>query len=118
MRYLAIVGSVKLNQEQVAQAHQIMVDVLEKHKPEAVVSGGAEGIDSLAEFTAAEFGIPAIVCKPAQQRWAYFAPRNLIIATLCYHLVRIVTPTTTTYGSGWTRDQAEKLGRTTEEHVL
>ena len=40
-----------------------------------------------------------------------FAERNMKIAEMCVCLVRIASTTTSTYGSGWTADRAEELGK-------
>ncbi len=50
--------------------------------------------------------------------WDGFKPRNIQIATACERLVRIVSTTTKTYGSGWTRDYADNLGKPTEEIII
>ena len=113
---LAIVGSTNLGQHPAAVA--LIERLLDQHQPTLVISGGAPGIDTLAEQAALRRGIPTSIHRPKAKGWPYYKARNLKIAEECEHLVRIVASTSKTYGSGWTRDQAVKLGKTTEEHLI
>lgn len=89
-----------------------------------VISGGAEGIDTLAEHRAAEFGWTVDNGKfgkrlPELHRWEPrgYKARNLLIAQTCTHLVRIACPQTRTRGSRWTADRAAELGRDVRRYV-
>lgn len=114
---LAIVGSVSL--EGSPDAVRIIEEVLDRYRPTVVVSGGARGIDTMAADAARRRGIPVVEHLPRVNRWADgFKPRNLKIARDCDALVRIVAKDATTYGSGWTRDQAARMGKPTEEFVV
>ena len=113
---LAIVGSVKLAGNRDAQA--IIELVLDAHRPEWVVSGGAAGVDSMAEQEAIRRGIQVLIYRPSQQTWKKFKERNLRIAESCDRLVRIVARHSKTYGSGWTRDRAAEMGKPTEEYIV
>lgn len=116
---LAIVGSTILQDD--PRASMIINEVLDKYRPDVVVSGGARGIDSMAEAAAKLRGIPTEIHYPKVRAWAApggFRDRNLVIARECDRLVRIVSQRSQTYGSGWTRDQAQALGKPTEEFVL
>lgn len=115
---LAIVGSVSLHGNPVAQA--VIEDVLARYRPSDVVSGGARGIDTMAaEAWKLRSGRDAIVFLPKVRRWEDgFKPRNLLIAQTCDALVRIVAKDSATYGSGWTRDRAAEMGKPTEEIVI
>jgi hypothetical protein len=115
---LAIVGSTKLSPAQEVKVNSLIEEAIEKYHPFAIISGGADGVDSLAEWVAQRHELPCIVCKPAKQSWLFFRPRNLLIAEICTRLVRIVRADSTTYGSGWTRDRAAEMGKPTEEHVV
>ena len=117
---LAIVGSVKL--ANCEKAAGVIRRYLVQHQPELVVSGGAEGIDQLAERIAwEEFGIPTCVFVPTIKAFKGvdgYAERNLKIAQTCTHLLRLAASDSTTYGSGWTRDQAVKLKKPTKEILI
>lgn len=111
---LAIVGSVKVNEAQELIAHCIIRGFLHRFETELVISGGAIGIDTIAEGLADQFYIPKQIYLPEFPRWKPngYEDRNLKIAEECTHLLCIRTQQSTTYGSGWTADRAEGLGKT------
>lgn len=114
---LCIVGSVRLvgNKE----AYAIIDEAYDRLKPDKVISGEADGIDSMAEERAKARGIPFQGYPPKVRRWEDgFKPRNLQMAKECTYLIRIISNKTTTYGSGWTRDRAKELGKPTEEYIV
>lgn len=118
---LAIVGSVSLAGS--AKAYDIIRDVILHEQPTLVVSGGAAGIDSMAAETARTFDIPVQEYRPKKQAWLKDSPdgfhaRNKLIAENCDVLVRIVASDSKTYGSGWTRDYAKKLGKRVCEYIV
>lgn len=118
---LAIVGSQLLKNE---GALQIIRELFELYKPTVLVSGGAEGIDSMAEAYAKEVGVATDIYRPEVFQWEDrghrkgFRSRNIQIADNCDVLIRIANKAGKTYGSGWTRDRARSLGKFTEEYVL
>ena len=113
---LAVVGSTKLGESALASA--LIKYVLAKYHPERVVSGGAAGIDTLAAGLARSQNIEVLEHLPKTRRWHDgFRPRNIKIAEDCDALVRIALFGGKTYGSGWTRDYAAKLGKPTEEFI-
>lgn len=83
-----------------------------------IVSGGAEGIDSMAELWAKTYGINFVGYYPEGKGWVHYNKRNRLIAENCDRLIRIVGTCTSTYGSGWTRDLAAKLGVPCAEFVI
>jgi len=94
-------------------------------RPAVMISGGAPGIDSLAEYIGGLFGYTEaagtmIVHRPRHQRWAPdgFKARNLLIAQDCTHLLRITCYRSRTYGSGWTADRAEEAGAEVARRVI
>ena len=110
---LAIVGSIKVNEEQTLVAECIIRGFLSRLETELVISGGANGIDTLATTEAAILNIPRLVHLPKENNWFKgYKPRNLLIAQDCTHLLCIRTQQSTTYGSGWTADRAEEMGKT------
>ena len=119
---LAIVGSTSL--EGSAEAEQRIEWLLDEHRPDVVVSGGAPGIDTMAATAARRRGITVWELTPAKRAWnpigrTGFKRRNIAVALVCDRLARIYDPETETYGSGWTRDYAEhELHKPTEEHAV
>lgn len=112
---LAIVGSTKFDKDHLAmlRARQIIEGALDRQRPDLIVSGGAVGIDSLAEIIAEQRRIPFREFPPKYRRWAPegFKERNLQIADACTRLLCIRARTANTYGSGWTADRAEEMGK-------
>ncbi len=76
-----------------------------------VISGGAEGVDSIAEEVARSFNIPFIAYLPEGNKWGDFEKRNKLIVAECDVLLVIRYSESKTYGSGWTRDYAMKINK-------
>lgn len=131
---LAIVGSTDLTVKQVDVAYELVeaiifntaagciIDGLELE----VVSGGANGIDLIAEEEAFKLGVPTKIFKPLISQWedeeitdcsgdpftlTGYRSRNLQIAEYCDRLICIRSQSSRTYGSGWTADRAEEMGK-------
>jgi hypothetical protein len=122
---LAIVGSTSLrdNPEALAIIHSVIDEILCENGGQdlTIISGGAAGIDAMAEEEAGRRGLRTLIFRPRIRRWdgpGGFQERNLQIAETCDRLVRIVVRGSKTYGSGWTRDRARELGKATEEFVV
>ena len=111
---VAIIGSkIVANPE---TARKVIKEILDVEKPSLVISGGCQGIDTIAIEEAKKKGIKYKEFFPEIKRWngggkIGFKERNLQIAEECDILYRIYNKNTTTYGSGWTADMAEKLGK-------
>lgn len=135
---LAIVGSRDV--PRYAAESLIRTAILE-HKPSIVVSGGARGVDTFAREIAQEMGVTVMEFVPETPAWeappktseatetptAYgmrvtvpggFKARNEAVGDACTCLERMYSRTTTTYGSGWTADHAEKLGKNVVRHLI
>lgn len=118
---LAVVGSTAFAHPDAVQlARELILHKYEIYEPQLVVSGGAEGIDSLAEFLAKGMEIPFRPHLPRNRRWAPdgYMERNMLIAQDCSHLFAIRCHRSRTYGSGWTADYAEELGKNVERITL
>lgn len=96
---------------------------LRKLQPGIVISGGAPGVDTIAEEVAREEGYSEEagtlrILRPKVERWHPdgYRDRNTRIAMECTHLLRVFCAYSTTYGSGWTYDLAERLGRQVVRH--
>lgn len=119
---LAIVGAVYLDGNE--EAARIIEEVLDRLNPAVVVSGGAKGIDTMAETAAIRRGIKTDIYRPERPGWATvdgkkgYAARNIEIADNCDYLVRIAWKKSKTYGSGFTRDKASARGVPTEEYMI
>jgi hypothetical protein len=119
---LAIVGSVKFSDPGAyGRARQLINVRIAELRPVAVISGGADGIDTMAEEVARQWGFHEdhaekrlVIYLPKYPRWRPegYRHRNLLIARDCTHLLAIRCKQSTTYGSGWTADRAEELGKT------
>ncbi len=109
---LAIVGSHKhINHLSKAMAQGIIEVALAIHQPIRVISGGADGIDTLAKEVATDRGIPVDEYKPEKPKWYWYKKRNKRIAEECDVLVCIRHSKSRTHGSQWTADYAESLGK-------
>lgn len=119
MTIICIVGSHILTPAQENDARQIIKEILDNCKcNDVVISGGAKGVDSIAEEVANEEGLGFVVFKPMIERWDAYRHRNWSMAYACDNLYRIVTKDSKTYGSGWTRDRAKEMGKFTKEYVV
>jgi len=126
---LAIVGS---REVPLTPAMRLVAKVLAEHKPIMVISGGAKvttgnrlrqlgSIDQIAAELARTDNITVVEFLPTNYHWSGaggFAERNMKIAQSCVCLVRIASETTTTYGSGWTADRAEDLGKEVTRYTI
>lgn len=118
---LAIVGSRKFKKWYGLDAAEgIIRGVLGHYQPKTVISGGAEGIDTMAADIAGEMGMLVMVFKPENNRWEPngYKDRNMQIAGSCDSLLAIRCSESSSYGSGWTADYAEKIGKTVERVLL
>lgn len=110
---LAIVGSQDLTREQECKAVSIMMAVLQARRPDKIVSGGAPGVDTLAERVAVHLGVPFEAFLPRVKAWAApggFRDRNMQIVGACTRLLCLRSVQSRTYGSGWTADERQSGG--------
>jgi len=106
---LAIVGSQHMRGNSVAEQH--IRDAFDQHQPRHFVSGGEPtGIDLMAEEEADRRSVSKTIHLPEQKGWEWYKKRDLLIAQDAECLVRIFSGTARTYGSGYTANEAEKLG--------
>ena len=110
-RSLAIVGSTSLEGNLTAL---LLVEMAVYFwKPDLIISGGAPGVDAMARDTAQLRRIPYQIWQPINQRWEPdgYKARNIKIAESCGSLICIRAKDAKTYGSGWTADYTESLGK-------
>lgn len=111
---LAVVGSSKLRHRAgvPSRAETIIEEHIALYHPTTIVSGGADGIDTIAATVAHRLGLDVIEYLPVTRRWHPhgYKERNRLIAENCDRLLRIRDASSRTYGSGYTADYAEHLG--------
>jgi hypothetical protein len=119
---LAIVGSVRFaDPDWQDKAQEAIAEAIAEHRPDVVISGGAEGMDSFAVKIAEDlYGIRTHEYLPKHRRWEPdgFKARNTLVAQECTRLLAIRCHASKTYGSGWTADEAERRGKPVRRVVL
>lgn len=118
---LALIGSthfVNPDAEKIVRAW--IASSIIRLNPSLIISGGAKGVDTWAEQAADRFGIKKNIKEPKYHQWAPqgFKQRNIMIAEVCTHLIAWRCPLSETYGSGWTADYAERIGRDVTRHIV
>lgn len=120
MVILAIVGSVNFTHDgDTTAAVKRVRYAIDRLAPDRIVSGGADGMDTIAARIGRELDIDVKEYLPKVRCWAGpggFKERNIKIAENCTHLLRIYCLSSRTYGSGWTADLAEQLGRQVQRY--
>jgi hypothetical protein len=106
---LAIVGSRSLKGN--PKAWICVLSWVERTKPCLVISGGAEGVDTMAEQAADMLCIPKDIKYPKSKNWAGYSARNMLIAESCDTLLCIYDPDSLTHGGEWTADYAISIGK-------
>lgn len=124
-RTVAIVGSVDLSPVQLDDATYLVEMILKMEKSDRhlsdvvrVVSGGAAGIDTIGEEKAIELGFSVRAHLPIKPTWYWYKKRNILVAEECDVLYRIAKTNSKTYGSGWTADYAESLGKKVRRYYV
>jgi predicted Rossmann fold nucleotide-binding protein DprA/Smf involved in DNA uptake len=119
---LAIVGSTHFDKDPFAayKAREMIRRELRIVRPKLVISGGAPGIDTIAEELAVELGIPTEIFLPENNRWAPrgYKARNILIAETCKRLLCVRHEDSATYGSGWTADYAAAMGKNVDRRTF
>ncbi len=132
---IAIVGSSHLSGEEETDTRKYCKLILDSVIKECgtsditFISGGASGVDMIAETTSKELGLKTIIHKPLENNWENgYKPRNMIIAqecdtlyclptkvklTPCYHCDEKTHEVT---GGCWTAKHAKSLKK--EVHIV
>lgn len=117
---LAIVGSQLFHESWKYNVVDAMIKTFLIHQePDVVISGGCKtGVDRSAELLGKWYGYSEedgtlIIHRPNNDQWEPngFKKRNIMIAEDCTHMLCIRDKGSTTYGSGWTANYADNLGR-------
>jgi len=84
-----------------------------------VVSGGAIGVDEMAERVAAALNLPTRIFCPdpkelakagnAKATWPIYRARNAVLAEHATHLLCVRCPESSTKGAWWTEREARRL---------
>lgn len=119
---LAIVGSQHWpTPGDLEEAWAAIEGYLTSRRPDRIVTRGAQGIDTLAEQVAGEYGIPVTVLPPRRRQGdgpdGPRAPNEAIVAA-CTRLLVIGSASSTTDGLGWTAALAERTGRPVRRHQV
>ncbi len=95
MMKIAIVGSSHLTKEDEIKTRKYCEEIFTKKreldKKLVLISGGANGVDSIAEDVAGDYAIKTEIYKPKKQEIEYFRERNEKIAEACDILFHITT---------------------------
>ena len=120
---IAIVGSSKAT---FLQAEEEIRKIIAVNKPCVIISGNADGIDSIADRIAGEMNVKTIIYPPKTKNLEGYRERNMLIAKNCDKLYNIVLEKNpkdmgscyhhkvhTHYRSGgcWTENMAKQLGK-------
>lgn len=110
---IAIVGSSVLSDSQRESASNLIELIAYSHYECTLISGGAAGVDSIAEDECRQAGWDSEIYYPSLLQWEPngYKDRNLKIAEACDVLYCIRSRESQTYGSGWTADRAEEMGK-------
>lgn len=83
------------------------------------ISGGEEsGVDTWAETKAISYGWETRIHLPPTKNWEGYKARNILIAKDVDILYAIRSTSSTTFGSGWTANYAEKLGKEVHRYYV
>ena len=93
MIYIGIVGSSKAQHNQGGVALTVH-NILDRYnnRDTTIVSGGAEGVDTIAIGIAKLHGYNVIEYKPDEYNWNGYKKRNLLIANKCDKVYSIALP--------------------------
>jgi hypothetical protein len=80
---------------------------------ESIVTGDAAGIDQLTDQICAETGVPCKSYIPESRQWEPrgYKARNMLVAEAADAMLCIRDPNSLTYGSGWTANYFNSLGK-------
>ena len=100
---IGIVGSSKVSMDS-PQAIEAVANIISQYVNQKIilVSGGADGIDSIAEASALSLGIPTEIFVPSVKAWdgaGGFKERNLQIAKVCDKVYSIANNSNATGGT-------------------
>lgn len=122
---IAIVGASKLSPLQAEKVHEACFDLIKEFdKDSLVISGGADGVDTIAIQIAKKLGYKFMEIIPEEKTWESFKARNLEIARKCdkIYCISVKTKNAACYhhiprqkhlktAGCWTMNQVNMLGK-------
>lgn len=111
---LAVVGTRHLGQPRYREyAAQLIMYEIVSDEWDGMVTGDASGIDQLAKDLCDTYAMPCQVLAPEFRRWEPrgFKDRNMRVCEIADAMLCIRDPESKTYGSGWTANYFETLGK-------
>lgn len=112
---VAIVGSEELSPQQVKYVRHLVHMIIRNEGLFGLVSGGCAGVDSIAEqITDDIYHEPYKIFEPTVRTWGDpggFKDRNKAVVHEANVVYVIRNRFTKRYGSGWTGDYAEEIGK-------
>lgn len=111
---LGIVGTRRFgNPEGLVYAEILIIHEVCSGKWDGFVTGDAPGVDSMVKRICDETHRACLVLKPEHYRWEPegYKARNIKVCNTANALLCIRDPESTTYGSGWTANYMDSLGK-------
>jgi hypothetical protein len=116
---LAIVGTRTFANPRILEYASLLVEhEVKSLRWDSFVTGDPEysndkGVDALCVQWCAVYDRPCKTLAPKHRRWQPegFKARNILIAVTCDEMLCIRDPGSSTYGSGWTANYADSLGK-------
>ena len=118
---LAVIGSTEVNS--CKQITDLLRGIFIDKSPDGFTSGGADGIDTISEglFKQMFPYNPRFIYEPEVRVWNHprgFKWRNKKIIKTCDEGVCIRHVDSKTYGSGWTADRIEDMGKPVDRYIV
>ncbi len=104
-----------------SRMREVILEEIDRERPDAIWTGGADGGDTIAEDVACEAGVAVRVVLPHRNTWSGpggFQARNDFLADSCDRLLAFSCRWPSTFGALYTANQAEKRGKPVVRRVL
>ena len=127
--WLAVVGARSfVNPNGLVVARQLVEDTIEHiqaledvaDRNFGIVSGGADGVDSIGEEVADDCWYRKVIFPPRNRVWEPdgFKARNELVGQLCSFMVAVRCFRTKTWGTGHAAEYTESLGKPVARYVV
>lgn len=124
-QWLAVVGSTKfLNSRWNKISYDLILNTIDRlgilDRSIGIVSGGAQGVDSLGEQLADSWWYRKCIFPPKNSRWEPegFKERNELVAQVATWGLGIRCESSSSFGTGWTTQRIEQLGKPIERYLI
>lgn len=111
---LAVVGTRSFsNPRALVYAEILIIHEVVSGEWDSFVTGDAPGIDTMVKRVCDETGRVCQALKPETRKWEPegYKARNIKVANIADEMLCIRDPGSSSYGSGWTADYMETLGK-------